>query len=156
VTDADEVKRTLHAYCRMLDDHALDRLPDIYLDDAVDDRGRGRPLQGLGEIQPYFARALGFLEHTAHLLSNIDIDIEGSRARSYSRVTAYHWLFGGDPVRPADFVLLASYDDELVRTERGWRIARRVVGVLGPAGLAAGVMPEAFLGFGGGPSGGTS
>jgi hypothetical protein len=52
--------------------------------------------------------------------------------------------------------LLASYDDELVRTERGWRIARRVVGVLGPAGLAAGVMPEAFLGFGGGPSGGTS
>ena len=41
-----------------------------------------------------------------------------------------------DPARPADFVLLGSYDDELVRTTDGWRIRRRVVGALGPGGLA--------------------
>lgn len=84
------------------------------------------------------------------MLSNVDVAIDGDRAHAYSRVTAYHWMFGGEPVRPADFVLLGSYDDVLQRTDAGWRIARRVVGALGQAGLSAGALPEVFAGFGGG------
>jgi ketosteroid isomerase-like protein len=159
VSDADEIRRTLHAYCRMLDERALDRITDVYCADAVDDRKRGRPLQGHDEIRAYFQRSFGLIEYTAHILSNVDIeiDVDGSRATAYSRVTAYHWLVGGDRVRPADFVLLGSYDDELVRTGAGWRIARRVIGALGPAGLAAGELPEVFAGFGGaGQPGGAS
>jgi hypothetical protein len=150
VPDADEVRRTLHAYCRLLDERDLDGLMRlVYLPDATDDRKRGAPLAGHQQLRAYFERAFVHVAATAHLLSNIDVTIEGERGRAYSRVTAYHWLHGGDSVRPADFVLLGSYDDELVRTAHGWRISRRTVSALGPAGLAAGELPAVFAGFGG-------
>lgn len=148
--DEAAIRRTLHAYCRLLDERDLDELMSrVYLQDAVDDRQRGTPLAGHEQIRQYFERAFVHVGATAHLLSNIDVTVDGDRATSYSRVTAYHWMPDGEPVRPADFVLLGSYDDELQRTPAGWRISRRVVGALGPAGLGAGQLPEVFAGFGG-------
>jgi hypothetical protein len=152
VAEIDEVRRTLHAYCRLLDERDLDELMRrVYLPGATDDRRRGAPLHGHQEIRAYFAAAFEHVAATAHLLSNIDVDLDpdGRRATAYSRVSAYHWLAGGDPVRAADFVLLGSYDDTLVRTDAGWRIAQRVVGALGPAGLSQGALPDVFAGFGG-------
>jgi ketosteroid isomerase-like protein len=150
VSESDQVRRTLHNYCRLLDERDLDQLlRRVYTSDAVDDRKRGEPLRGHEQIRGYFARAFDHVGATAHLLSNADVVVDGDRASAYSRVTAYHWLVGGDPVRPADFVLLGSYDDALVRTAEGWRITRREVGALGPSGLSAGTLPEVFRGFGG-------
>jgi ketosteroid isomerase-like protein len=151
----DEIRRTLHAYCRLLDERDLDELMRrVYLPDAIDDRKRGAPRRGHAEIRSYFAKAFEHVAATAHLLSNIDIDVapDAPTATSYSRVTAYHWMFGGEPVRAADFVVLGSYDDELVHTEEGWRIRHRVVGALGPAGLSQGILPPVFAGFGGAPA----
>jgi ketosteroid isomerase-like protein len=148
----DEIRRTLHAYCRLLDERDLDGLMRrVYLPDAIDDRKRGTPLHGHAEIRRYFAKAFEHVAATAHLLSNIDIDVapDTRKATSYSRVTAYHWMFGGEPVRAADFVVLGSYDDELARTDGGWRIKHRVVGALGPAGLSQGSLPPVFAGFAG-------
>lgn len=151
----DEIRRTLHTYCRLLDERDLDELMRrVYLPDATDDRRRGEPLRGYDQIRAYFAAAFEHVASTAHLLSNIDIDVapDGGSATSYSRVTAYHWVFGGAPVRAADFVVLGSYDDELVHTHDGWRIKRRVVGALGQAGLSQGTLPAVFAGFGGAQS----
>jgi ketosteroid isomerase-like protein len=145
-----EVRRTLYAYCRLLDERNLDELISrVYIADAVDDRQRGTPLAGREQIRQYFERAFEQVAATAHLLSNVEVAVDGDRATAYSRVTAYHWTFGGNPVRPADFVLLGSYDDELLRTPQGWQISRRIVGALGPSGLVAGALPEVFAGFGG-------
>jgi hypothetical protein len=151
---ADEVCRTLHAYCRRLDERDLDTLLDeVYLPDAVDDRQRGEPLRGHAAIRAYFERALIGLRATAHLLSNIDVSIEGPEgviAHASSRVTAYHWsMESTEPNGPADFVLLGTYDDRLLRTPAGWRIQTRRVGALGPSGLASGELPSVFAGFGG-------
>jgi ketosteroid isomerase-like protein len=149
----DEIRATLHAYCRLLDERRLDDLVvRVYAPDAVDDRRRGTPLRGRAEIRAYFARAAGHLRATAHLITNVDVTLtDADHAAATSRVLAFHWTpeSADDPLAPADFVLLGSYDDELVRTAEGWRIARRVVGALGPAGLAAGRLPEVFAGFGG-------
>jgi hypothetical protein len=160
---ADEVRRTLHAYCRRLDERDLDALlSEVYLPDAVDDRRRGEPLRGHEAIRAYFERALSRLRGTAHFLSNIDVAIEvagvagvagvpvGSVASSSSRVTAYHWSVGSAEANAAaDFVLLGTYDDRLRLTPEGWRIETRRVGALGPAGLASGLLPSVFAGFGG-------
>jgi ketosteroid isomerase-like protein len=148
---ADGVRHTLHAYCRRLDQRDLDTLLDeVYLPDAVDDRQRGTPLHGHDAIRDYFAAALSRIHATAHMLSNIDVLVQGSTARASSRVTAYHWTTPPTgAAQPADFVLLGTYDDDLTLTSHGWRISRRVVGALGPTGLAAGRLPEVFAGFGG-------
>ncbi|HEY3713343.1 MAG TPA: nuclear transport factor 2 family protein [Jatrophihabitantaceae bacterium] len=151
--DEDLVRSTLHSYCRCLDEHDLDRLIDeVYTTDAVEDRRRGELIRGHEEIRAYFARASDILEATAHLLSNIEVSVDGDQATAYSRVTAYHWTRATTHLgtaRPADFVLLASYDDRLRRTERGWRISHRRLTALGPGGVAAGELPDAFRGFGG-------
>jgi hypothetical protein len=154
VAEVDEVRRTLHTYCRLLDERDLDELMRrVYHPQAVDDRRRGEPLRGHEQIKGYFARAFEQVAATAHILSNVDVTFTASdAATAYSRVTAYHWMFGGDPVRPADFVLLGSYDDELALTPNGWRITRRRVGALGPAGLSQGQLPAVFAGFGGASS----
>jgi 3-phenylpropionate/cinnamic acid dioxygenase small subunit len=145
-----EVRHTLYRYCRLLDERDLDALmAQVYLPNAMDDRRRGKPLTGHQEIRAYFERAFVSVAATAHLLSNVEVTITGDHAVAHSRVTAYHWTYGGEPARPADFVLIGTYDDELMHTADGWRISRRVVGALGPAGLVAGALPEIFAGFGG-------
>jgi 3-phenylpropionate/cinnamic acid dioxygenase small subunit len=59
--------------------------------------------------------------HTMHRLSNIAISVDGDRATARTYVDAL--LMTGDGVsglNPTGF-----YDDELVRTDDGWRIAQR-------------------------------
>lgn len=149
---SDTVSATLHAYCRHLDAFDLDALLDeVYAPDAVDDRQRGVPLRGHlgvlrghGAIREYFARAFESVEALAHLLTNVDVRLDGSRATASSRVLAFHWLrsaSGQGPTRPADFVMMGTYDDELGWTPGGWRIARRRVSMLGLSGLALGAFP---------------
>jgi ketosteroid isomerase-like protein len=148
------VRRTLHTYCRLLDERRLDDLVvEVYAQDAVDDRQRGEPLRGRQEIHDYFAHALQRLRATAHLLTNVDVTVDaaGQAATATSRVIALHW---SDPRAPggseaADFVLVGSYADELRLIDGAWLIVRRTVAALGPTGLAVGALPQVFAGFGG-------
>jgi hypothetical protein len=96
--------------------------------DAIDDRQRGEPPHGAVEIVEYSRRAMIHSEGTAHILTNVDVGVDGATgtATASSRVIAHHW----------------SITD-------GWRITHRVVGVLGPGGLGAGTLPSVFAGFGG-------
>jgi ketosteroid isomerase-like protein len=152
---ADQVRSTLHAYCRCLDGFDLDALLDeVYAPDVVDDRHHGAPLsghqdvlQGHEDIRRYFTRAFESVEALAHMLTNVDVYVDGDRADASSRVLAFHWLRSTSdqgPTRPADFVMMGTYDDELRRTPDGWRITRRDVSMLGLSGLALGTFPAAL------------
>lgn len=47
--------------------------------------------------------------------------------------------------RPAECVLSRTYDDDLVRTDQGWRISRRRLHAFGPgSSLSIGWMPKAL------------
>ncbi len=152
--DTAGVRRTLHAYCRLLDERRLDELvATVYTADAIDDRQRGAAMRGRAEICAYFERAMTNLRATAHLLSNVDVTLDptGRTAEATSRVTAYHWSepAPAGSTGAADFVLLGTYTDRLCRSAGGWLIQHRVVGALGPNGLAVGALPPVFAGFGG-------
>lgn len=152
--DSAAVRRTLHAYCRLLDERRLDDLVvEVYAEEAVDDRQRGEALRGRQQIHDYFASALRRLRATVHLLTNVDVEIDstGQSATASSRVIALHWNEPAGPDGPdaADFVLLGSYTDQLRLIDGAWLIVHRTVRALGPTGLAAGVLPQVFAGFGG-------
>jgi hypothetical protein len=151
--DGEAVRDVLHTYCRMLDTRNLGGLLDqVYAAEAVDDRRRGTPRRGLEEICAYFEASFRILEATVHLLMNIEVDVDGDEARAYSRVLACHWFAGTalmGKARPSECVLIGSYTDRLNRLPQGWRIVHRQVEALGPGGLLAGAMPDAFRGFGG-------
>jgi ketosteroid isomerase-like protein len=152
---ADQIRATLHAYCRCIDGFDIDALLDeVYTPDAVDDRHLGAPLgghqdvlHGHDDIRAYFSRAFESVEAIAHLLTNVDVWVEGERATTSSRVLAFHWLRSTSdqgPTRPADFVMMGTYDDQLVLTPDGWRISRRDVSMLGVSGFALGTFPGAL------------
>jgi ketosteroid isomerase-like protein len=151
--DTEAVRDVLHRYCRLLDARDIQRLVEgVYDVDGVDDRQRGTPRRGHQEIRQYFERSLPMLEATAHLLMNVEIELDGDRATTRSRVMACHWFADTAQVgkaRPSECVLVGTYDDQLQRLPQGWRIVHRQVGALGPAGLLMGSLPEAFRGFGG-------
>lgn len=149
---ADHVRATLHAYCRCIDAFDIDALLDeVYTPDAVDDRQLGAPLsghqdvlRGHEDVRRYFERAFESVEALAHLLTNVDVHVDVDHAVASSRVLAFHWLRSTSDqgaTRPADFVMMGTYDDELDLTPDGWRIARRHVSMLGLGGLALGTFP---------------
>ncbi len=151
--DREAIRDVLHRYCRYLDERNLDALvEEVYAADATDDRRRGAPKVGRAEIRAYMARARDLCEATAHLLSNIEIELDGDSARARSRVMACHWFAETSylgKARASECVLVGTYDDRLARLPEGWRIVHRQVGALGPAGLLAGTLPPAFRGFAG-------
>ena len=153
--DYEEIRALQYRYGRLLDlnqPHAV--AYEIFTEDAIDDRGRIPVPVGRQAIEDMFTRALKQFAATAHVISSVEIALDGDDATSATYVTAWHWNADGSDatVRPADFALIAIYEDRLRRTAEGWRIAHRTIRPLGVGGLATGEMPSAIKGFGGVPS----
>ena len=140
LADRDAIHSVLVRYCECIDGRDIDRLArEVYTEDAVDDHGWG-PWSGveaiLDGLRPLLDRFVG----TAHLLSNVQIELIDGEARASSGVTAWHWATGNEK-GTADFVAVGVYTDQLVRTGAGWRIRHRRFGPIGPTIKAAGVLP---------------
>ncbi len=64
---------------------------------------------------------------TYHRLTNLAITVDGDRATARSYV---HALLQATPDDAGSWIeALGHYDDELVRTSQGWRIARRTTNI---------------------------
>ena len=63
------------------------------------------------------ARLFAELDGTQHMITNHRIDIDGDQASCRSHIRAYHW------VGPDCFTMIGYYDDRMLRTESGWKIA---------------------------------
>ena len=150
--DYEEIRSLQHRYGRLLDLHQPHAVAqEVFTEDAIDDRGRAPVPVGRAAIEAMFTRALRQFAATAHVISNVEIELDGDEATSTTYVTAWHWNDDGSDVtvRPADFALIAVYEDALRRTPEGWRISHRTIRPLGIGGLATGTMPESIRGFGG-------
>jgi hypothetical protein len=159
--DYEEIRALQYRYGRLLDlNQPREVAEQIFTDDAIDDRGRTPVPVGRAEIEQMFTSALKQFAATAHVISSVAIELDGDEATSSTYVTAWHWNAGGPEdsdaatVRPADFGLIAIYNDRLRRTADGWRIAHRTMRPLGVGGLASGTMPASIRGFGGVPTSG--
>lgn len=124
-----EIQEVLTRYAHALDtrDHQLFR--DVFLDNAdIDYSAAGGVRGGLQVWQDWIHPAMSKFDSWQHLLSNFIIDVDGDRATAVTR--CYNPLQG----RREDgshYVLHtgACYQDQLVRTENGWRIEKRVLGM---------------------------
>jgi hypothetical protein len=157
--DHEEIRALQYRYGRLLDLNQPHEVAlQIFTEDAIDDRGRIPVPVGRVAIEKMFTRALKQFAATAHVISSVEIELEGDEATSSTYVTAWHWNAGSPEdsaaatVRPADFALIAIYNDRLRRTADGWRIAHRTIHPLGVGGLATGAMPASIRGFGGVPT----
>lgn len=120
--DVDAIGRVLVRYATAIDTRDWQLFRSCFVDDAACDYGDIGAFTGVAALTSFMEAAHAGFGATNHMLSNFAVDVDGDRAtaRSYVHVVL---TFRDDTSAWIDSV--GSYDDTLVRTSDGWRIATR-------------------------------
>lgn len=121
--DKDRIREVLDTYARACDRRDWPLLDQVFAGDAQANYGGEYLLQGRDQIVAMISRMLGGCGPTQHLLGNYAIAVEGDRANSACYVRAAHVGLGDKS--GLFYEVWAEYQDELVRSDEGWRITRR-------------------------------
>ncbi|HYL50580.1 MAG TPA: nuclear transport factor 2 family protein [Acidimicrobiia bacterium] len=95
---------------------------DAHVDYSSNPGGKAGPY---GEVRGWLEKVMSAFPVTQHLMANIDVTLDGDVARVRTMVTNPQ----GAATREGElhfFFVGARYDDDFVRTDAGWKIARRV------------------------------
>jgi hypothetical protein len=127
ISDRMEITDLVHRYAELVDRKDFDRLRDeVFCEDALIDYSAFGGSRGDVETTIAFLhRAMRIFPNTQHLNANVQIQLDGDRASG--RVLCLNPQEMKLEGRPAHvFFCGLWYVDAYRRTERGWRIARRV------------------------------
>lgn len=113
------------AYCWALDSHRWDDLDAVFLPDATADLASPATLQGIDAIKARVASALQPLDDSQHIVSNHQIDVDGDEGTCRCYLHAQHVRRAADG--GPNFIIGGRYEDRVVRTADGWRIAHRTL-----------------------------
>ncbi len=118
--DLSLIQQVLVRYANAIDELDFDALSMVFTPDARASYGGGPWLEGVEAIVAYIS-PLQNLAASFHFMGNMQIDVDGDRARSTTRSLTH--LIAADGVLHARAL---RYRDQLVRTPVGWRISERV------------------------------
>jgi SnoaL-like protein len=93
------------------------------LDDVFTPDADGYGALGRDAVVAFVRGFLGGCGPSQHLLGNHTVEVEGDIARSVCKARVFH-VGAGDRAH-LSYECFGNYVDDLVRTERGWRIAKR-------------------------------
>jgi hypothetical protein len=125
--DREAIRLLLRDYGRLLDERRFDEFGQLfaetgeYLSAGTTTRGPAAIAESLRRIMT--GNALGLAEPNFHVLFNERIELHGEQADATSQ--SFFVAPGADGA--PRLIMMASYEDSLVRTPQGWRFARRVV-----------------------------
>ncbi len=124
--DKTDVIEVLNLYAFALDSHQWPLFDRVFTDDVVAEFGpAGAVWTGLENFKRSFDVFHVTLDNHRHSLSGHLVHVEGDRAYAFCYGD---WLLVRDDAEDGAWWLGKGwYDDELVRTEQGWRIKHRVV-----------------------------
>jgi len=124
LSDRFEIQDLLVAYTHAIDQKDFDALDDIFTNDAIIDYTEAGGAKGnLSEIKAYLARALEKFPSMQHMLGLPQINIIGDKATA--RTLCFNPMVTEIEGERNVFFVGLWYDDELRRTEQGWRISSR-------------------------------
>jgi 3-phenylpropionate/cinnamic acid dioxygenase small subunit len=128
VADELEIRNLVARLAQLADDGDLDDYIQLFTHDAVWDGGTilGTK-QGHAELlaaarERRASGAAGPGTNSRHVITTSVVDVAGDRATGRA-VFHYYVKTDGAP----ELALMGVYDDEFVRTDRGWRLARRKI-----------------------------
>lgn len=122
ISDRIEIQDLLVAYAHAVDSRRFDLLDDLFTPDAfIDLSGTGGPKGSLAEVKAALAEMLALFRVSQHMVGPSLIRVDGDSATART-ICHNPMVFAHEP---QVWLLGIWYDDELVRTGGGWRIARR-------------------------------
>ncbi len=128
MSDRDAIIETINLYALALDSQCWDLFERVFTTDVSADYGVGMHWQGLAEFTRDFADFHALFDATQHVMTNhlVRVDADRASAHTYGAWRLVRYAAGDPPVWDGT----GYYDDELVRTPDGWRIAKRVCRVV--------------------------
>ncbi|MGQ0825988.1 MAG: nuclear transport factor 2 family protein [Actinomycetota bacterium] len=127
LADRAEILDVIHRYAWALDTRDWDSLDtcftaDAFLDYSSNPAGRAGAYP---EIRAWLEKNLAAFVVMQHLMANTEITLDGDRAAA--RTMLVNPMGARTREGPPHFFAIGGrYDDDLVRTDAGWRITRRV------------------------------
>ena len=133
--DEREITRVALRYCRALDTKDWAALDQVFLADATADLSGPDLLVGIEAIRGRIRTALEILDDSQHLVGNHEVDVTGDTAthRCYLQAQHVRHAATGGP----NYMIAGRYEDRLVRSDAGWRIAHRTLVVMWSEGNLA-------------------
>ena len=125
LVDKQEINELLCRYASMVDQRDWALRDEVFAPGAtIDYRSTGGQAGPYQETLDWLDRALEPWPVNLHFISNVVIDLEGDTASSRCY---FHAPMGRVAADGTQLVITNAgyYDDDLVRTSRGWRIAKR-------------------------------
>ena len=114
-------------YCFAVDAREYDKFIGLFTEDAVWTTPGREPWRGHAGIRQ-FTSEISTKQTVRHLASNILVDvIDENHARGMSCTTVYRHMGNEAPAPMEGPALIVENRDEYRRTDKGWRIASRVI-----------------------------
>lgn len=139
VVDERDIVRVALRYARALDTKDWALLDEVFLPDSTAVLGGSTLLDGIEAIRARVRTALEALDASQHLVGNHEVDVVADTATHRCYVQAQH-VRRAAPGGP-NYIVAGIYEDRLVRTAAGWRIAHRTLSVTWTEGNLAVVRP---------------
>ena len=125
ISDRIEIDDLLVRYTSAIDDKDWALLDTCFTPDADVDYVSSGGIKGkYPEVRAWLEKALAIFPVTIHAISNSTIELDGDTATGRTLVNNPMCLRDGEGNENI-FTVYAYYHDDLVRTEAGWRIAKR-------------------------------
>jgi hypothetical protein len=126
LSDRLQINDLLTRYTVALDTKDWALLDTCFTPDAHVDYTESGGIKGIyPDVRRWLEKALGLFPMTQHFISNTTVRLDGDRATS--RTYVFNPMGAPKPEGGLEiFHVGAYYNDELVRTSDGWRIAKRV------------------------------
>jgi SnoaL-like domain len=131
-------------YCTALDTRDWDLLRSCFTPGSTADFGPWGHAEGVEAIVAAARPVMEGMDATQHLVANHTVAIDGDRASMRCVLVAEHLLVGSAAGTVS--TTRGVYEDSLVRSELGWRIAHRTLVVTWREGNT-GIFDEAFSRF---------
>ncbi|WP_051062989.1 nuclear transport factor 2 family protein [Ilumatobacter nonamiensis] len=122
-------------YCRAIDTKNWELLDDVFVPESTAQLGSPAMLEGRDAIRDRIRTALENLDDSQHLVGNheVTVDVDRGTHRCYLQAQHIRELPEGSP----NLIIAGRYEDEVVRTSAGWRIAHRTLVVMWTEGNPA-------------------
>lgn len=130
ISDRLEIEDLLVEYADAIDSLELDRLDQVFTADAfIDYSAMGGAKGDYAEVKAFLQQALPAFKSTQHMMSNYQIRLGiDNPDKASGKIMCFNPMqldLGQGKEASNVFFLGLWYIDEYIRTDKGWRIARR-------------------------------
>jgi|TARA_R100000501_G_scaffold17919_3_gene35043 hypothetical protein len=124
LSDRVEIQDLITRYAYAIDERDWDALDRVFTEDAIVDYTELGGKKGTrAETKAYLAEAMPNFPAFQHLSTTTRVDLDGDRAKA--KTILFNPMVMEHEGKERVFFIGLWYNDELVRTEAGWRISHR-------------------------------